>query len=201
MSNISPVSATDTRTALLKSAFEEIYERGFEAARLNVMLKKAGAAKGSLYHFFTGKRDLGRQAIAVHMQTFLEDMWIAPMRSADNPVDGLQAAVSHFFADLDGNRLIVCPVHKLANELGTQDEPLRVMLNGFLEDLRSRIATALKNGQDEGAVDPFLDPAAAAVGVIGMASGVLSQINVCREPDFVELCRQACVESIDRLRP
>jgi len=201
MSGISPAPAHDTRTALLKSAFEEIYERGFEAARLNVMLKKAGAAKGSLYHFFTDKKDLGRQAVVAHVGTFVEDMWLKPMQSADNPVDGLQEVVRHFFSEVDENQIMACPVHKLAGELGAGDEALRAVLNGTLEDLRGKIASALKNGQDEGSVDPYLDPRGAAIAVMGMASGVLSQINICREPDFVELCRQASVEFIDRLRP
>jgi TetR/AcrR family transcriptional repressor of nem operon len=192
---------SDTRAALLKSAFEEIYERGFEASRLNVMLKRAGAAKGSLYHFFTGKQDLGRQAVAHYLGEFLETMWLAPMETVDNPIDGLRAVIDHFFSDAEEHRLIASPLQKLADELGSRDESLRVLLNNHLTDLRTRIAFALKSGQDEGAVDPYLDPQAAAVGIIGMAGGVLSQLNICREPEFADLCRQSCLDFIERLRP
>jgi AcrR family transcriptional regulator len=49
----------ETRDAILTSAFDEMYEHGFQAASLSRILDRAGVTKGALYHHFGSKMDLG----------------------------------------------------------------------------------------------------------------------------------------------
>lgn len=47
----------NTKNRLIESAYNEIYENGYQGASLNTILKNANVHKGSMYHFFQQKRD------------------------------------------------------------------------------------------------------------------------------------------------
>lgn len=55
--------ALQTRDSILKSAIEEIAERGFERARLVDIAKRAGVTVGSIYTWYRDKADLFTAAL------------------------------------------------------------------------------------------------------------------------------------------
>ncbi len=201
MSVVLPLAATDTKSSLINAAFVEIYEHGFEGASLNTILRKAGAAKGSLYHHFKDKRDLSLQAIEVNLRGFVEMYWLGPFRHHEDPVDGLKAVIETFFAMPESQRPKACPIHKLAAELEDSDGAFRDLLRGYVEELRGTVSDALAKGQEQGLVRPFIDPKGAAVSLLAMASGVLPQLRLSNDPEFIEVCRRACLDYLEGLRP
>jgi AcrR family transcriptional regulator len=48
-----------TRRRLLEIGQEEIYLHGFQAASLEMILKRAGVTKGAFFHHFPGKTEFG----------------------------------------------------------------------------------------------------------------------------------------------
>src|SRR6478752_50183 len=50
--------AADTRTAIVHAAAEEFAERGYEAASLRAVARRAGVASALVHHYFDGKADL-----------------------------------------------------------------------------------------------------------------------------------------------
>ncbi len=63
-----PRNARDIRTAarreaILGAAFEEFSSRGFEAARLDDVAKRAGVAKGTIYLYFADKETLFQELV------------------------------------------------------------------------------------------------------------------------------------------
>src|ERR1700732_3079103 len=50
--------AAERRAAILKAALEEFSERGFAAARLDDVARRAGVAKGTIYLYFRDKEAL-----------------------------------------------------------------------------------------------------------------------------------------------
>lgn len=201
MSVIWPLGATNTRSKLINAAFVEIYEHGFEGASLNTILRKAGAAKGSLYHHFKDKRDLSLQAIEANLRGFVELYWLGPFRRHEDPVDGLEAVIEAFFALPESQRPKACPIHKLAAELDDADGAFRDLLQGFVSELRAIVSDALVRGQEQGLVQPFIDPKGVAVSLLAMASGVLTQLRLSDDPEFIEVCRRACLDYLEGLRP
>lgn len=49
---------TDTRTLLLQSAIAEFSEKGYHRANVDAISKQAGFAKGTIYNYFSSKREL-----------------------------------------------------------------------------------------------------------------------------------------------
>jgi len=49
----------DTRELLLDSAFQTFYKQGFQGANIATILTDVGINKGSMYHFFKSKKELG----------------------------------------------------------------------------------------------------------------------------------------------
>lgn len=56
------------RQLLLEVALDEFFERGFAAARMEDIARRAGLSKGTLYLYFSSKEDLFREIIA-HLAT------------------------------------------------------------------------------------------------------------------------------------
>lgn len=49
---------TDTRTLLLQSAIAEFSEKGYHRANVDTISQQAGFAKGTIYNYFSSKREL-----------------------------------------------------------------------------------------------------------------------------------------------
>ena len=53
----------NTRELLLNSAFQTFYKHGFQGANIATILTDVGINKGSMYHFFKSKKELGLAVI------------------------------------------------------------------------------------------------------------------------------------------
>ena len=49
-------NSNDTRQKLIDITYDEIYEKGYQAASLSEILSKAQVHKGSMYYFFKNKK-------------------------------------------------------------------------------------------------------------------------------------------------
>ena len=67
-----------TRKSLLRAAFQEIYESGFQAASLDKILSKAGVTKGALYHHFSSKQKLGYAVVDELIREGILERWVRP---------------------------------------------------------------------------------------------------------------------------
>ena len=53
----------DTRTRILKAAFDLFIERSYKKVSVEEIARKGGVSKGGLFHHFSSKYELGREAI------------------------------------------------------------------------------------------------------------------------------------------
>ena len=51
-------SSNETRQKLIDITYDEIYEKGYQAASLSEILSKAQVHKGSMYYFFANKKEV-----------------------------------------------------------------------------------------------------------------------------------------------
>ena len=84
----------DTKSKLLQTAFNEIYENGYSATSIDKILKKAVMNKGSMYHFFKSKKELTLAVIEVHINEYIEDKYASLLKLDDNIIDGLIKPIS-----------------------------------------------------------------------------------------------------------
>ncbi|OBB57521.1 TetR/AcrR family transcriptional regulator [Mycobacterium sp. 852013-51886_SCH5428379] len=121
------------RNAVLAAAEAEFAAHGFSAGSLNVIARRAGVAKGSLFQYFADKRDLyayvtdqASQRVRVYMEkqidaldarrpffvflTDLLDAWVAYF--ADNPRERALHAAASFEVDTDARVGVRAVVHR-----------------------------------------------------------------------------------------
>ena len=123
----------ERRSAVVDAAEAEFAAHGFSGGSLNVIARRAGVAKGSLFQYFADKRDLyayitdvGSQRVRAYMEyqihelgadrPFLEfltdllDVWVAYF--ADHPRDRALHAASSFEVDTDARVSVRAVVHR-----------------------------------------------------------------------------------------
>jgi AcrR family transcriptional regulator len=123
----------DRRAAVVNAAEAEFAAHGFSAGSLNVIARRAGVAKGSLFQYFADKRDLyafitdvGSQRVRAYMEeqiarldptrpffeflTDLFDVWVAYF--AEHPRDRALHAAASFEVDTDARVSVRAVVHR-----------------------------------------------------------------------------------------
>ncbi|MGP4058959.1 TetR/AcrR family transcriptional regulator [Mycobacterium sp. 4D054] len=123
----------DRRAAVVAAAEAEFAAHGFSGGSLNVIARRAGVAKGSLFQYFADKRDLyahitdvGSQRVRRHMEeqirlldparpffeflTDLLDVWVAYF--AEHPRDRALHAAASFEVDTDARVSVRSVVHR-----------------------------------------------------------------------------------------
>jgi AcrR family transcriptional regulator len=121
------------RAAVIDAAEAEFGAHGFSGGSLNVIARRAGVAKGSLFQYFADKRDLyafiadvGSQRVRIYMEdrirelgssrpffeflTDLLDDWVAYF--ADHPRERSLHAASSFEVDTDARISVRSVIHR-----------------------------------------------------------------------------------------
>ncbi|NVN52089.1 TetR/AcrR family transcriptional regulator [Mycolicibacterium hippocampi] len=121
------------RTAVVAAAEAEFASKGFSRGSLNVIARRAGVAKGSLFQYFADKRDLyayicdvGSQRVRAYMEdqireidperpffeflTELLDAWVAYF--ADHPRERSLHAAASFEVDTDARVSVRAVMHR-----------------------------------------------------------------------------------------
>ncbi|MFA7570564.1 MAG: TetR/AcrR family transcriptional regulator [Sulfurimonadaceae bacterium] len=76
-----------TREKLLDIAFEEIYHNGYANTSVDKILKKANMNKGSMYHFFKSKKELGLAVIRERVNEYIVDKYGTLLKYEENICD------------------------------------------------------------------------------------------------------------------
>jgi TetR/AcrR family transcriptional repressor of nem operon len=172
---------SDTRQRLLDTAIELIWEQSYGAVSVDDICKRAGARKGSFYHFFPSKSDLAVAAIEAHWET---------LRPAIDRIFSPQTPPLERLADYCDlvyerqkdkkerfGRVCGCAFTSLGSELSTQDEKIRQKSQQILDRRCKFFASALRDAVREGLI-PEQDCAAKARDLYGCVMGVLLEAKI-----------------------
>ncbi|WP_300163897.1 TetR/AcrR family transcriptional regulator [Solidesulfovibrio sp.] len=164
-----------TKERIVATAAAIMHRKGFLGTGLKEILDEAGVPKGSFYHHFKSKEDLGLAVVEfqaarlrARMEVCLGDAGLSPL-----------ARLRHLFETLRedfvgaGFRL-GCPIGNLAQEMGDLSEPFRLRLAASLDRLAGWLAGHLEAGQRAGEIDPDLDSAQAARFLLASWQGALT---------------------------
>jgi AcrR family transcriptional regulator len=86
---------TERRDAILAAALDEFASRGFEAARLDDVARRAGVAKGTIYLYFRDKESLFQELIRAMLTPLVGT--IEAMGQADVPMAALADRIADLF--------------------------------------------------------------------------------------------------------
>lgn len=162
----------DTRRKLLEAAFAEIYENGFQGASLDVILENTNVTKGALYHYFSGKKELGLAVVDEIIKGHLERLWLVPLKNETDPLKALGAILDHYL-DMVGQDgpIYGCPVNNLMQEMSPLDKDFRLRLQKLFTDWHEAISHALADGRRHGFVSMETQSDGAAMFIIASFFG------------------------------
>src|SRR5947208_2755133 len=123
-----------SREALIESARDLLWERGYVGTSPRAILDRAGVGQGSMYHHFAGKAELAAAAI----ERNADDLLVA----ADGCLSGDGPAVDRLLAWLLRERDVLrgCPIGRLAHDADVvDDDQLRAPVQRALDGLQERL--------------------------------------------------------------
>jgi TetR/AcrR family fatty acid metabolism transcriptional regulator len=166
-----------TRDRILQAAIEVFGERGYQAASMDEIARRAGSSKGGVYFHFPNK-----QAIFEALISDLVMMLESDVRSAINQAHGalarvdaaLTVAIRTFAANRGLTRLLLVEANGLGHPF---DQEIRAARTVFLGVIESYLANAV----DEGTIAP-LDTGVAACVWLGAINEVVVQWLYAESP-------------------
>jgi AcrR family transcriptional regulator len=170
--------AMDSAERLIESTRRLLWERGYTGTSPKAIQQSAGAGQGSMYHHFSGKRDLAHAAI--------ERSAAALRDRAEARFSGSGTAPERVAAYLLRQRDVLkgCAVGRLTQDPDVMADPLlRAPVEETFGWLRARIAGILAEGVERGELSP-LDPATTASALVAVLQGgyVLARAAGTPEP-------------------
>ncbi|WP_322050476.1 TetR/AcrR family transcriptional regulator [Paraburkholderia bannensis] len=142
----------NTRELLIASTQELLWERGYVGTSPKAILQHSGVGQGSLYHHFTGKAELAREAISRSAEN------LRAQAATQLSVPG--TAVDKVVAFLDRERDVLrgCQVGRLALDPEIfSNEELRQLLGDAFTSVHELLVGVLAKGVAQGEVRKDLD--------------------------------------------
>ena len=193
---------SSTRQRLLDTAIELIWEQSYGAVSVDDICERAGARKGSFYHFFPSKSDLAAAALEAHWEKLRPDLdrifspQTPPLERLADYCDFVHARQKQKMQEF--GRVCGCPFAALGSELSTQDENIRRKSQQILERRYTYFAAALRDAVREGLI-PEQDCEAKARELYGCIIGVLLEAKIENDLEIVRHLKPTIVRLIGAL--
>lgn len=185
-------TSIDTQQRILNSARELIFSRSYAQVGVAAICEHAGVKKGSFYHFYPSKRAL---IIAVLDAQFFETQsnMISKVFADDVPPLarlGRFAEMAYLFQkqlNAHTGYVLGCPFGNLANELSTQDEPIRKKIHQTFAKLQKLFGGVLLAAQEAGDLGQDIDSKATAQAMLAYFEGVMLLAKNQNEPEVIRV--------------
>ena len=146
----------NTKQRLLDTAIQLIWEQSYGAVSVDHICERAGAQKGSFYHFFPSKSELAVAAIEAHWQQRQPEM-DKIFASTTPPLERLAQYCDSVYQRqkakrTEFGRVCGCAFTCLGLELSTQDEPVRRKSQQIIERLCQYLETAVRDAARAGLI-------------------------------------------------
>lgn len=126
-------NSKDTRQKLIDITYDEIYEKGYQAASLSEILSKAQVHKGSMYYFFENKKEMAMSALKEKMKDRFTKRYATILQYESNILDELFKVLNDIsLRDFKKG----CPLANIVQEMSNLDVDFDAMSKGFYEDLK-----------------------------------------------------------------
>jgi len=144
--------SAERRNAILKAALDEFSERGFAAARLDDVARRAGVAKGTIYLYFKDKEALFQELVRFQIGPVVGAL--EAVLASDLPLKVIvDNALDIFVREIYGThrkqvlRLIISEGPRFP---ALAEFYYREVLAHILKAVRARLARAVERGEIEG---------------------------------------------------
>lgn len=160
---------------LLDAAVEVFAERGFEAARVAEIARRAGVTTGAIYARWPGKRDLIAAAIRHTVPKYMQ----TPSLVAATPADEVAAALGGDRASAQSARVRDVMLEALVS--ARRDDSFGYAVSDAMSGEAARLSDIVARGKADGCIDPELSTT--AVVALCQALGLGMRLAAASETD------------------
>ena len=129
------------RTALVDAMRRVALAKGFPATTVDEVCELAGVTKGSFYHHFSGKDDLGAAALESYFDDVVAAFTAGEWSTVEDPVRRLQAFMAHAGDVCTGPVMVYgCLIGTFTLDMAESSPELRLRLSAMLAALRDVVA-------------------------------------------------------------
>jgi AcrR family transcriptional regulator len=163
--------AEDRPREICAAALSVFAEKGFAAAKLEEIARRAGVSKGTLYLYFTGKDELFRAVVRNSIAPNLDVVMAGAKLEA--PIAVLVSGLLERFVELAEGGRVGAVAKMVIGESRNFPELARVWHDEIASKALGAVAALIENGQRRGEVRPG-DPRLHAFSLVGpMLMGLL----------------------------
>ncbi|MDQ0739862.1 TetR/AcrR family transcriptional regulator [Pseudomonas sp. W4I3] len=173
------------RQTILESAQAIVGAKGFSAVGLNEILQAAAVPKGSFYHYFASKDAFGVVLLDTYFDNYVHGMEQlfsqADVSCYTKLMRYWQAWIDNHTGCTDTGK---CLAVKLGAEVSDLSEPMRLALQRGTSRTIDLLATALRQGVQEGSLSIEQDPQSLArrLYALWLGTSVMGKINRTTAP-------------------
>lgn len=173
-----------TKEKLLAVTFEEMYENGYYSTSVDKILKKANMNKGSMYHYFKGKKELVLAVIDAHVFGYIDKKYRAILDVDDNYVESMFKVLKNRESF---NFTLGCRLNSLVQELSHQDKDFKEALEKVYTNFENVIQEVLEKAQENNEIShPNLNQL--AIFVVASVEGAISTSKKSQDGMYFVLC-------------
>jgi TetR/AcrR family transcriptional repressor of nem operon len=185
-----PRDGRQTRETIVEAATRLMAVRGYQRTSLDDVLRESGVGKGSFYHFFRGKEELGHAILDTIIAGFIErtvDPCFADPQG--EPLDQIRCFLDRVVAAQRAHNCVGgCPLGNLASELSDVHEGFRARLAQVFSAWRDRLTVALREAQRRNALSDACRPEAVAHFLVASLEGAILMTKVTKDIAVMEQC-------------
>lgn len=185
-----PRDGKQTRDAIVAAASRLMQIKGYNATSLDDLLNASGVGKGSFYHYFRSKEDLGHAILDRIVASFIERT-VDPCFSDPGvkPLTQIRCFLDRVVeAQRERNCVGGCPLGNLASELSDVHPGFRARLAGVFSAWRARLTMALREALGRGEVGGDCRPEAVAHFLVASLEGAILMTKLTKDIAVMEQC-------------
>lgn len=172
---------SDAKKRLMDAVLDLIWSGSYGSTTIDQICDKAGVKKGSFYYFFDSKAELAAEALDHNWQVRrveLDGIFSATVP----PLERLKKYCDFSYEiqreiKLKHGHVLGCPQISLGSEICTQEDCLSKKIQGFMEQKRKYLESAIRDAHAAGLIHAP-DPAAKARMIFAYYEGLLTQARI-----------------------
>ena len=194
-----PRPPSDARRRIVQATLRLFSARGYHGTGIADILKESGVKRGSLYHYFSSKKELAFAAIDEQVRLILERGSIRHLTTDAHPIDRMLEVIDELptMVKLDSGETLT---PSLAVRLAAVDADFQQRLSAAYGGLIDELEVTLQKGVAQGDIADTVDPCVLAHMFTIMCEGMQFTSVLRQREDILEHARAWLKQYLNSLR-
>ena len=188
---------SDMKERLTDAALDLIWHNSYGATSVDDICERAGAKKGSFYHFFKSKSALTAAALEAEWNKNKKNMdaLFSPTVPPLERFDRYFEYVHDHLAELQRacGSILGCPLLTIGSEVGTQDEGVRETVDRIWDRKIKYFESAIRDAHAQGLIEAP-DPQAKAKVLFACYHGTLTQARIQNDVELIRDFKEVAMD-------